>query len=144
MCLCATNVYGQLSSDCAFLLYLCSDACMFFTGPSILLISEIPFSLYIFLKSMYKWVNEISFLYHIYILLVFMKERCKSDKNKLLFKFNTHANTNSFFLLRKTLHWFLDYIFLPLDVLSDSNKFSFIYHIYQWMKFYLLWLRTCF
>lgn len=103
---------------------------------------------YIFSSNQYisEWTRFPSYV--MFIFFVFMEDRYKSDftkkkKNRLLFKFNTHANTNSFFLSRKNLHWFLHYIFLPLDVSSDSNKFIFIHHMYWWMKFYLLWLRTC-
>lgn len=89
---------------------------------------------YIFSSNQYisEWTRFPSYV--MFIFFVFMEDRYKSDlkKNRLLFKFNTHANTNSFFLSRKNLHWFL-----------HSNKFIFIHHMYLWMKFYLLWLRTC-
>lgn len=117
---------------------------LFFTGLSILPFSKVPLFLYIFLKSIYKWSNKISFLFHIYLLFVFMKDRCKSEiKMDYCLNLTLMQTQIHLFCQRKKLHCPLYYIFLLLDVSLDSNKSIFIYHIYKWMKFYLLWFGTC-
>lgn len=58
--------------------------------------SQTDISILLCLKSTYKWLNKIFFPIHIYLIFVFMENRCKSEiKNGQLFWFNTHANTKS-------------------------------------------------